>query len=150
MAYKVLVLHGPNLNFLGVRERSIYGTSTLEDINDEINRLADEINISVDCFQSNFEGELVEKIQEAYGNYHGLIINPGALTHYSIALRDALLLLDVPIIEVHLSNIYKREEFRKTSVTAPAVTGQISGLGPKSYYTALSALVAIIEEGDSN
>ena len=150
MAQRVLVLHGPNLNYLGVREKEIYGTTGLEEINKIIYKKANKLNLSVDIVQSNYEGKLVDLVQSAYGVYQGLIINPAGLTHYSIALRDALLLLDVPVIEVHLSNIYKREEFRAKSVIAPAATGQISGLGPASYYLALAAVAEIIAEGENS
>ena len=134
----ILVVHGPNLNLLGVREPDVYGTTTLEDINQQLSNKASEMGIELETFQSNSEGEIVDQVQRGLSEeVEGIIINPGALTHYSIALRDALAALDIPIIEVHLSNIYKREEFRHKSVTAPVVTGQISGLGADGYYLAL-------------
>jgi len=138
---KLLVLHGPNLNLLGKREPEIYGTLTLEDLNELIRREAEEIGAEADSFQSNNEGTLIDLIHEADSKYEGIIFNPGAFTHYSIALRDALAGVTVPAIEVHLSNIYGREEFRHHSVIAPAAWGQISGLGPQSYLLAVRALV---------
>ena len=130
----ILVVHGPNLNLLGVREPDVYGTTTLEDINQQLLTLAEEKGIEIETFQSNSEGEIVDQVQRGLEDeIEGIIINPAALTHYSIALRDALSALQIPIIEVHLSNIYKREEFRHKSVTAPVVTGQISGLGVDGY-----------------
>ncbi len=141
---KVLVIHGPNLNMLGQREPEIYGTKTLDDINSGLKSLGKSLNFSVETFQSNFEGEIVEKIQSAFGVFHGLIINPAAYTHTSIAIRDALLLLDIPIIEVHLSNIYKRELFRHKSMTASVSTAQITGFGDYGYTMALEALARMI------
>ncbi|MBM7555212.1 type II 3-dehydroquinate dehydratase [Halanaerobacter jeridensis] len=137
----ILVVHGPNLNLLGVREPDVYGTTTLEDINQKLSNEASEMGIELESFQSNSEGEIVDQVQRGVSEeVEGIIINPGALTHYSIALRDALAALDIPIIEVHLSNIYKREKFRHKSVTAPVVTGQISGLGADGYYLALEKI----------
>ncbi|RAP33940.1 type II 3-dehydroquinate dehydratase [Candidatus Marinamargulisbacteria bacterium SCGC AG-439-L15] len=138
---KILIIHGPNLNLLGKREPEIYGTKTLEEINTDCKSFAETHNSTIDCFQSNHEGEIIETIQNASGQYDGLIINPGAFTHYSIAIRDALASLTIPKIEVHLSNIYKREEFRKTSYTAGACDGVITGFGDTSYILALSQLL---------
>jgi len=135
----LLVLHGPNLNMLGKREPEIYGTLTLETLNTLICRKAEELGISVDCRQSNHEGVLIDLIQEAESKYNGIIFNPGALTHYSIALRDAIAGIAVPTIEVHLSNIYGREDFRHLSVIAPVARGQICGLGHQAYLLALEA-----------
>mgnify|MGYP006302843815 CR=1 FL=1 len=144
----ILVVHGPNLNLLGVREPDVYGTTTLEDINQQLLTLAEEKGIEIETFQSNSEGEIVDQVQRGLEDeIEGIIINPAALTHYSIALRDALSALQIPIIEVHLSNIYKREEFRHKSVTAPVVTGQISGLGVDGYYLALEQMVDLLNEG---
>lgn len=141
---KVLVLHGPNLNILGRREKDIYGTVTLSEIDGELQRLAKEIGVELECFQSNFEGELIEKIQRAAaGEYYAVVFNPGAYTHYSIALRDAVAACDIPVVEVHLSNIHAREEFRRFSVIAPVASGQISGLGKDSYYLGLQAAVRL-------
>lgn len=137
---RVLVIHGPNLNMLGKREPEIYGSDSLDDINKRIVNFGKPLSISVDTFQSNFEGAIVEKIQSAMGIYDGLIINPAAYTHTSVAIRDAILLLDFPVIEVHLSNIYKREPFRHKSLISGVATGQIAGLGTEGYMLALTAI----------
>ncbi len=139
---KFLVLHGPNLNLLGTREKEIYGSITLDELNQIIYDEAKRLKVSVDCFQSNSEGDIINAIHNAPGQYRGIVINPASLTHYSVALRDALSSVDLPAIEVHLSNIYAREEFRHHSVIAPVVLGQISGLGKYSYLLALGALAA--------
>lgn len=141
---KILVIHGPNLNMLGRREPELYGELTLEKIDADLKALARQLHLTIDTFQSNHEGEIVERIQRAMGNFSGLIINPAAFTHTSIAIRDALLLLDVPIIEVHLSNIYKREPFRHVSRVADIATGQISGLGAAGYRLALEAMAGLV------
>jgi len=138
----ILVLHGPNLNLLGSREKEIYGDVTLERINEMIAVEARKNGFKVECYQSNSEGRLVDLIHTAPGRYRGIIINAGALTHYSIALRDALSAVSIPSVEVHLSNIYAREEFRHRSVIAPVVWGQVSGFGPLSYILALQSLAA--------
>lgn len=138
---KILIIHGPNLNLLGKRDQSIYGKESLERINNLIETKSFELNINVDIFQSNHEGQIVDKIQESiYLDYSGLIINPAAFTHYSIAIRDAIEILSIPTIEVHLSNIYGREDFRTKSVIAPVCTGQICGLGSSGYLIAMDAL----------
>lgn len=138
---KVMVIHGPNLNLLGHREPKYYGVKTLEEINAELASFASKENIKLSTFQENVEGEIINHIHSAaVEGYDGLIINPGAYTHYSIAIRDALAGVDLPTIEVHLSNIYNREEFRHRSVIAPVVIGQISGLGPLGYVLALQGL----------
>jgi len=138
---KVLIIHGPNLNILEKREPSIYGGKSLDEINGLIMAKARELDIEVEIFQSNFEGEIVEKIQSSMdSNIDGIIINPAAFTHYSIAIRDAIEVLDIPVIEVHLSNIYRREEFRAKSVIAPVCLGQITGLGIYSYLIAMEAI----------
>lgn len=139
---KVLVIHGPNLNLLGKRETEIYGTKSLDDINKDILSLASELGIDVKTIQLNSEGEIVEAIQK--GNFDALIINPAAYTHTSIAIRDAIAAVDKPAIEVHLSNIHKREEFRKKSFIAEVAVGQISGFGPDSYLLALRAAKSIL------
>lgn len=138
---KVLVLNGPNLNLLGTREPEIYGSTTLTDIDTMLKKRGAEAGIAVDCFQSNHEGALVDKIQAANHNYDYIIFNAAAFTHYSIAIRDAIAAIEVPVIEVHISNIHQREEFRHTSVLAPVAMGQICGLGVESYLAALEAII---------
>ncbi|MDY6267585.1 MAG: type II 3-dehydroquinate dehydratase [Selenomonadaceae bacterium] len=137
----VLVLNGPNLNLLGTREPEIYGHTTLHDIEQRMAARATEAGIRIAFYQSNHEGALVDAIQDARGTYDYIIFNAGAYTHYSIALRDAIAGIDVPVIEIHLSNIHKREEFRHTSVLAPVCLGQICGLGAYSYMAALEAVI---------
>ena len=137
----ILVLHGPNLNLLGKREPEVYGSHTLEDVNRALVERASHLNVTLDCFQSNHEGGLVDKIHDAVGNRDGILINPGAYTHTSIALRDALSGVNIPTVEVHLSNIYSREEFRHHSYIAPIAVGQVSGFGVHSYCLGLDALV---------
>lgn len=144
MQKQILVIHGPNLNLLGVREPEVYGEQTLDDINSEIINLGRRLDLDVDVFQSNREGEIIDKIQEVRGRYHGLILNAAAYTHTSIAIRDAVALLDIPVVEVHLSNIYKRESFRHQSLLADVVTGQITGFGGRGYLLGLDALSALI------
>lgn len=141
-----LVLNGPNLNTLGKREPGIYGNMTLEQINEALRERAAALDVSVECFQSNYEGALIDYIQQHADGSDGIIINPGAFTHYSIALRDALGMVTIPIIEVHISNIYTREEFRHHSVIAPVARGQIAGLGWRGYVLALEALTALVRE----
>lgn len=137
---RVLVLNGPNLNLLGEREPEIYGHTTLAKINGEIETLAGQLGLEVDFVQSNHEGVLIDQIQAAPGKYGWVIFNPGALSHYSYACHDALKAVNVPCIEVHLSNIQAREEFRSRSVIAPACQGQIAGFGSQSYLLALYAI----------
>lgn len=144
---KVMVIHGPNLNMLGKREPDVYGKETLEEINSKLEKLGKKLGIDVDTFQSNYEGAIVEKLHETSGKYKGLIINPAAYTHTSIAIRDALLLLDIPVIEVHLSNIYKREPFRHKSMIADIVTAQIAGFGASGYIMALEAIIPFFSDG---
>ncbi|PAB58449.1 type II 3-dehydroquinate dehydratase [Anaeromicrobium sediminis] len=136
----VLVIHGPNLNMLGIREKSVYGEKSFEDINDLIIEEGNKLHINIEIYQSNIEGEIINKIHEAYGNKDAIVINPAAFTHYSYAIRDAIGSVNIPTIEVHLSNIHKREEFRTKSVTAPVCIGQISGFGYNSYLLALRSL----------
>ena len=138
---KILILNGPNLNLLGTREPEKYGNQTLSDVENFVKEEASKLNVEVDFYQSNIEGELVDKIQEAKGNYDGIVLNPAAYTHTSVAIRDALLAVQIPTIEVHISNIHTREEFRKTSLTAPACVGQLTGFGINSYKLGLIALV---------
>ena len=143
---KILVLHGPNLNLLGTREVSVYGQKTLADIDADLKKLGAELGVDVDAAQLNSEGDLVEKIHQARGVYGALVFNPGAYTHTSVALRDAISGVGIPTIEVHLSNIYAREEFRHTSLIAPVAVGQISGFGPTSYLMALRAAAEIVNK----
>jgi 3-dehydroquinate dehydratase-2 len=138
---KVLVIHGPNLNMLGKREPDIYGHQTLEEIDTALQAQADRLGLHIETFQSNHEGDIVDKIQQASDSCHGIIINPAAYTHTSIAIRDALSLLNIPVVEVHLSNIYNRESFRRTSMISAVVTAQISGLGSHGYLLALDGMV---------
>ena len=137
---RIQVLHGPNLNLLGTREQSIYGTLSLDALDSSIAKLAEELSVKVDFRQSNSEGELVTWIQEARTGYDGIIINPAAYTHTSIAIRDAIAAVGLPTVEVHLSNIYQREEFRHRSYISGVAIGQISGLGPIGYLLALRGL----------
>ena len=146
---KILVLHGPNLNLLGTRETAVYGSVTLESINQELERLAKAEGIRLAIHQSNAEGELVDWIQRAIGEFDALIINPGAFTHTSIALRDAIAGVGIPTIEVHLSNIYRREEFRQHSYIAGVAVGQISGFGLDSYLLGLRAAVAHLKRSQA-
>lgn len=137
---KVLVILGPNLNMVGVREKGVYGTETAESINQQILEKAKSLDFECDIFQSNHEGNLIDKIHSALGVYNGVVINAGALTHYSYALRDAIASVNIPFVEVHMSNIHKREEFRHHSVIAPVCVGQIAGFGKLVYFLGLEAL----------
>jgi 3-dehydroquinate dehydratase-2 len=137
---RILVLHGPNLNLLGTREQSIYGTQSLENIDSALMRLAEELAVDLDIRQSNSEGELVNWIQESGSGTHGMIINPAAYTHTSVAIRDAIVAVGLPTVEVHLSNIHQREPFRHHSHVAGVALGQISGFGPAGYLLALRGL----------
>ena len=137
---KILIINGPNLNMLGIREPGVYGTETLETLCEKIKNKADTLNTQVEFYQSNIEGEIINKIHSAMGVFDGIVINPGAFTHYSYAIRDALSSINVPAIEVHISNVHKREEFRHKSVTAPVCIGQICGLGTNGYLYALEEL----------
>ena len=137
---KILVLHGPNLNLLGTREPEVYGRLTLDDINLNLKGLAGELGVELTIFQSNSEGALVDKIQSAVGSCDGILINPAAYTHTSVAIRDAIAATALPTVEVHLSNIHSREEFRAKSFVAPIALGQISGFGADSYLLGLRAL----------
>lgn len=139
---RLIIIHGPNLNLLGKREVELYGDRTLEEVNSTLKSQAAELGTETVFFQSNSEGELIDFIQKESPKADGIIINPGALTHYGLSLRDALSDSRLPVIEVHLSNIYAREEFRQKSVVAPIARGQISGLGWRGYIAALRAMVA--------
>lgn len=142
----ILLLHGPNLNMLGHREPDIYGFNSLEDIETACKELCDDLGFDLTCYQSNHEGKLIDKIHHYFGEIDGIITNPGALTHTSVALRDALAMLECPIIEVHLTNIYKREEFRHHSYISAIATAVLSGCGAQGYLLALQALDMMLNE----
>ncbi len=140
--YKILVIHGPNLNLLGQREAEVYGRVTLSEINEGIKKMAKAEGVSLSILQSNHEGKIVDAIgRAAKGRFDGILINPAAYTHTSVAIRDALLATSIPAVEVHLSNIYKRESFRQHSMTAPACIGQVAGFGKESYTLGLLGLL---------
>ena len=141
MKLRILVIHGPNLNMLGKREPEIYGSSTLEDVNTKLGREAKELGAEVEFFQSNSEGEIVGRIQGAMSSAQGILINPGGYTHTSVAIRDAILSTGLPVVEAHMSNIYKREDFRQKSYVSGVALGVISGFGAESYSLALRGLV---------
>jgi len=143
---KILVIHGPNLNLLGNREPEIYGKATIGLINKKLKELAKKRKASIDIFQSNHEGEIVDKIGKAKDTYEALLINPAAYTHTSVAIRDAVLATDIPTVEVHLSNIYAREDFRHNSLIAPVARGQISGFGMDSYLYGLDAAINLAKK----
>ena len=144
---KILIIHGPNLNLLGRREPEIYGHCTLDEINREIDRRGQALNLHTESRQSNHEGEIIDWLQQAETQgFTGIIINPAAYTHTSIAIRDAITAINLPVVEVHLSNISSREEFRRNSLTAPACRGSICGFGPASYLVALEALKLTLTE----
>lgn len=143
---KILVINGPNINMLGIREKNIYGNNDYNSLVEKIKREANELNCQVDFFQSNIEGEIITCIQKALGVYKGIIINPAAYTHYSIGILDALKAVNLPAVEVHISNIHQREDFRKKSVTVEGCVGQISGLGFEGYTLALRGLVNLIRK----
>ena len=142
---KIMVINGPNINMLGTREPEIYGSLTLEDIINEINDYAKTLGVEIETFQSNVEGEIVTSVQKAKNDCCGIVINPAAYTHTSVAIRDAIAAVGLPCVEVHLSNIHNREEFRKNSLTAPVCIGQIAGFGVNSYKLGLKALVDFIK-----
>ena len=144
MNKKIIIINGPNLNLLGSREDKIYGNDTLEDIKTKCEEKCKKTNLQFDFFQSNNEGEIINKIQEVEKNYHGLIINPAAFTHSSIAILDALRAINKPKIEIHLSNIYAREEYRKKSITSEGVHGLICGFGGNSYLLGIEAICKLI------
>ena len=141
-----LILNGPNLNMLGRRDQSIYGSKTLDEVNLEISRVAEELGVDVVFYQSNLEGELVNCIQEHWGKIQGIIVNAGALTHYGLSLKDALIDIRLPVIEVHLGNPLAREPWRRVSVISDIARGQIAGFGWRSYTSALQVMAALVEE----
>jgi len=143
---KVVVIQGPNLNLLGHREQNIYGPMKLEEIHTQMEAIAKQNNMEIEFFQSNLEGEIVDRVQECIGDADGIIINPAAYTHTSIAIRDAIAAAAMPTVEVHVSNIHRREEFRAKSLTAPVCTGQISGFGPFGYHLAMISITQILGE----
>ncbi|WP_416827187.1 type II 3-dehydroquinate dehydratase [Ectobacillus polymachus] len=143
---KLLLINGPNLNLLGVREVGVYGTNTLQSLEEDLCRYANDLGAELHCFQSNHEGAIIDKLHEAEELYEGIILNPGAFTHYSYAIRDAIASITRPVIEVHISNVHKRESFRHVSVTAPSCKGQIVGFGFYGYKMALRALVENVKE----
>jgi 3-dehydroquinate dehydratase-2 len=141
---RVLVVHGPNLNLLGERERDVYGTQTLAELDDAIHAAAQDLGVEVRCEQHNGEGDIIDALHDARRAYDAVVINPGAYAHYSYAIRDAIASIGIPVLEVHLSNVAARERFRRTSVTAAACRGMLSGLGPAGYVLALRALGEIL------
>ena len=143
---RFLILNGPNINMLGHRDASIYGSKTLDEVNQEISRVAKELGVEVVFYQSNVEGELINCIQEHWGKIQGIVVNPGALTHYGLSLKDALIDFGLPVIEVHLGNPWSREEWRRVSVISDIARGQIAGFGWRSYTSALQVLAALVEE----
>ncbi|MDO8525181.1 MAG: type II 3-dehydroquinate dehydratase [Candidatus Omnitrophota bacterium] len=143
---KILVIHGPNLDLLGKREVDLYGKITIDDINEELKKAAKAGKVGLEILQSNHEGDIVSAIGKARGKFAAILINPAAYTHTSIAIRDAVSAVDIPTVEVHLSNIYAREEFRHTSLIAPVVRGQVSGFGKDSYLLGLEAAMGIIKK----
>ncbi len=145
MQYKILLLNGPNLNMLGIREASVYGTDSLDTIVTDLKRYAAERDVELRDFQSNSEGDLVDALHDAYKWADGIVFNAGAFTHYSIALRDAIAAINLPVVEVHLSNVHAREEFRHKSVIAPVCLGVCAGFGRWSYYAGLQALLWNLE-----
>lgn len=143
---KILIIHGPNLNLLGKREPQIYGTATLEEINSLLKKEADAVEVQVKLFQSNSEGEIVTGIQEAMGKFDGIVINPGAYTHTSVAIRDAISSVGIPTVEVHISNVYSREDFRKKSFISGVALGTVSGFGSDSYLLGLRGLTNYLKK----
>jgi len=143
---KIMVIQGPNLNMLGVREQNIYGPMKLEQIHAQMKDVATQNNVEIEFFQSNLEGEIVDKVQECYGEIDGIIINPAAYTHTSIAIRDAISAVNLPTIEVHISNIHRREEFRKENMIAPVCASSVVGFGPFGYHLAMMGMLQILQE----
>ena len=143
---KILIIHGPNLNMLGKREPEIYGATTLQEIDNSLAEKAEEMGVDISFFQSNSEGEIVSTIQDSMSNTDGIVINPGAYTHTSVAIRDAILSCGLPVVEVHISNVHKREDFRQKSFISGVAVGVISGFGINSYFLGLSALVDYLKD----
>ncbi len=143
---KISVIQGPNLNMLGVREQQVYGPMKLEQIHAQMKEFAGQNNLEIEFFQSNLEGEIVDKIQECYGDAQGIIINAAAYTHTSIAIRDAIAAVNLPAIEVHISNIHRREDFRKENMIAPVCTSSVVGFGPFGYHLAMMGMLQIMTE----
>ena len=143
---KIVVIQGPNLNMLGVREQQIYGPMKLEQIHAQMQEVATQNGVEIEFFQSNLEGEIVDKIQECYGEAHGIIINAAAYTHTSIAIRDAIAAVSIPTIEVHISNIYRREDFRQKNMLAPVCASSVVGFGPFGYHLAMMGMLQILNE----
>ncbi|MDX9813399.1 MAG: type II 3-dehydroquinate dehydratase [Sulfurimonas sp.] len=143
---KIVVIQGPNLNMLGVREQQVYGSMKLEQIHEQMRDFATKSGVEIEFFQSNFEGELVDKIQECYGDADGIIINAAAYTHTSIAIRDALAAVALPTVEVHISNVHRREDFRKENMIAPVCTSSVVGFGPYGYHLAIVGMLQIFNE----
>jgi|TARA_B100001029_G_C15060567_1_gene458096 3-dehydroquinate dehydratase-2 len=142
---RILVINGPNLNMLGIRQPEIYGNQSLDDINDDLKKYAEKHSIMIECFQSNHEGEIIDMIQQADKEYNGLIINPGALSHYSIAIRDAISSIHNNVVEVHISNIFKREKFRHHSVISEVCSSSVIGFGTEGYKLALNKFITFTE-----
>jgi 3-dehydroquinate dehydratase II len=143
---KIVVIQGPNLNMLGVREQHVYGPMKLEQIHAQMKDFAEQNGVEIEFFQSNLEGEIVDKVQECYGDANGIIINPAAYTHTSIAIRDAISAVSLPTIEVHISNIHRREEFRKTNMIAPVCSSSVVGFGPFGYHLAMIGMLQMMNE----
>jgi len=143
---KILILHGPNLNLLGIREPEVYGSMTLENINEKMNALGKELNVEIKCLQSNHEGALIDALHDARTWANGVVFNPGGYTHTSVALRDAISAIQIPVIEVHLSNVYAREEFRHVSFVSAVCKGKVTGFGWRSYELGLRGLIEIIRK----
>jgi len=143
---KIMVIQGPNLNMLGVREQNIYGPMKLEQIHAQMKDVASQNNVEIEFFQTNLEGEIVDKVQECYGEVDGIIMNPAAYTHTSIAIRDAISAVNLPTIEVHISNIHRREEFRKENMIAPVCASSVVGFGPFGYHLAMMGMLQILQE----
>ncbi|MDR1451863.1 MAG: type II 3-dehydroquinate dehydratase [Helicobacteraceae bacterium] len=143
---KITVIQGPNINMIGVRERSLYGAMTMDALHNEMRKVAEQNGAQIEFYQSNLEGEIVDRIQECYGETDAIILNPAAYTHTSIAIRDAISAVSIPVVEAHITNIARREEFRKYSFISPVAAGVISGFGPFGYHLALLAAIQIAKE----